>query len=144
MSGKNINLNERRGGENKVSENSPQSETLYIPQEVFEGEAVKADVRDDNWAMAEEMDGIIGFEPYDKEKDFKAAEDDGKDMTYYRNKNNETISTAEERWRKRLGLDKEDNNKELETITIPDNPEHEEQNIRDIWTKRARSDVIPR
>ena len=76
MSGKNINLNERRGGENKVSENSPQSETLYIPQEVFEGEAVKADVRDDNWAMAEEMDGIIGFEPYDKEKDFVSPSDE--------------------------------------------------------------------
>lgn len=82
---------------------------------------------------------------YEKEDDFKAIEEEsGKDMTYYRNKNNETISTAEERWRKRLGLDKEDNTKDVETITIPDNPEHEEQNIRDIWTKRARSDVIPR
>jgi hypothetical protein len=81
---------------------------------------------------------------YDKEKDFKVAEDDGKDMTYYRNKNNETISTTEERWRKRLGLDKEDNTKEVEPIPIPDNPEHEDQTIRDIWTERARSDVIPR
>jgi len=81
---------------------------------------------------------------YDKENDYKAAEDKGKDMTYYRNKNNETISTTEERWRKRLGLDKEDTNKEIETIPVPTSPEHEDQHIRDIWTERAKQDVIPR
>lgn len=81
---------------------------------------------------------------YDKEDDFKVIEEEsGKDMTYYRNKNNETISAAEERWRKRLGLDKEET-KEVETVNIPVNPEHEDQHIRDIWTKRAEQDVIPR
>ena len=81
---------------------------------------------------------------YDKEEDYKQAEADGKDMTYYRNKNNETISTTEERWRKRLGLDKEDTSKEPDIMTVPNNPEHEDQHIRDIWTERARQDVIPR
>ena len=81
---------------------------------------------------------------YDKEEDYKQAEADGKDMTYYRNKNNETISTTEERWRKRLGLDKEGTSKEPDIMTVPNNPEHEDQHIRDIWTERARQDVIPR
>ena len=81
---------------------------------------------------------------YDKEDDFKIVEESGKDMTYYRNKNNETISTTEERWRKRLGLDKEEKTDTPGTIPVPLTPEHEDQHIRDIWTERARQDVIPR
>ena len=64
-------------------------------------------------------------------------------MTYYRNKNSETISATEERWRTRLGLDNEVD-KGPETISIPINPEHEDQHIRDIWTERAYKDVTPR
>lgn len=80
---------------------------------------------------------------YNKETDYKVAEADGKDMTYYRNKNSETISATEERWRTRLGLDNEVD-KGPETISIPINPEHEDQHIRDIWTERAYKDVTPR
>lgn len=43
---------------------------------------------------------------YDKEDDYKNIEKEtGKDMTYYRNKNQDTITNIENRWRKRLGLD---------------------------------------
>lgn len=56
----------------------------------------------------------------------------------------ESKNQLDEKSRQLLGLDVEDSSAENETIHIPDNPEHEEQNIRDIWTKRARSDVIPR
>ena len=81
---------------------------------------------------------------YDKEDNFKVIEEEsGKDMTYYRNKNSETISTTEERWRRRLGLDKE-TDAPNQTHNIPLNPEHEDQHIRDIWTERAKQDVIPR
>ena len=80
---------------------------------------------------------------YDKENDYKIVEQVGKDMTYYRNKNSETISTTEERWRRRLGLDKE-TDAPNQTHNIPLNPEHEDQHIRDIWTERAKQDVIPR
>lgn len=44
---------------------------------------------------------------YDKEKEFKIREEEtGKDMTYYRNKNSDTISNTDDRLRKRNGLDK--------------------------------------
>ena len=43
----------------------------------------------------------------------------------------------------RLEINKEEPETTSPT-TIPDNPEHEEQTIRDIWTERARKDVIPR
>lgn len=44
---------------------------------------------------------------YDKEKEYTSVEEnDGKDMTYYRNKNNDTISNIDERLRKRNGFDK--------------------------------------
>ena len=66
-------------------------------------------------------------------------------MTVYENcKNEETITIIDERLRKRNGFDKEKEEPVNETISIPDNPEHEDQTIRDIWTERARSDVIPR
>lgn len=77
---------------------------------------------------------------YDKEENYKHAEDDGKDMTYYRNKNHETITNVEERWRKRLGFDKEEN-KEPEKIPVPANPTHEKQAIRDAWKELAWKDV---
>lgn len=44
---------------------------------------------------------------YEKEDEYTAIEEsNGKDMTYYRNKNNETISNTDERLRKRNGFDK--------------------------------------
>jgi len=44
---------------------------------------------------------------YVKEKEYTSVEEnDGKDMTYYRNKNNDTISNIDERLRKRNGFDK--------------------------------------
>ena len=44
---------------------------------------------------------------YKKEKEFQLREKEtGKDMTYYRNKNNDTISNADDRLRKRNGFDK--------------------------------------
>lgn len=44
---------------------------------------------------------------YEKEKEFQIREKEtGKDMTYYRNKNNDTISNADDRLRKRNGFDK--------------------------------------
>lgn len=44
---------------------------------------------------------------YDKEKEYTAIEESGgKDMTYYRNKNNDTISNIDDRLRKRNGFDK--------------------------------------
>lgn len=44
---------------------------------------------------------------YDKEKEYTAIEENGdKDMTYYRNKNNDTISNIDDRLRKRNGFDK--------------------------------------
>lgn len=44
---------------------------------------------------------------YDKEDEYVSTEDDGgKDMTYYRNKNNDTISNIDERLRRRNGFDK--------------------------------------
>ena len=43
----------------------------------------------------------------------------------------------------RLEISKEP--EEVQSIShIPVNPEHEDQTIRDIWTKRAEQDVIPR
>lgn len=67
------------------------------------------------------------------------------DLNVYENsKNEETITIIDERLRKRVGLDKEETNTNSETKNIPVNPEHEEQTIRDIWTKRAEQDVIPR
>lgn len=43
---------------------------------------------------------------YDKEDEYATIEDGGKDMTYYRNKNNDTISNIDDRLRKRNGFDK--------------------------------------
>ena len=44
---------------------------------------------------------------HEKEKEYHQKEKEtGKDMTYYRNKNNETKSQTDERLRKRNGLDK--------------------------------------
>ena len=43
---------------------------------------------------------------YDKEKEYTTIEEGGKDMTYYRNKNNDTISNIDDRLRKRNGFDK--------------------------------------
>ena len=56
----------------------------------------------------------------------------------------ESKNLLDEKSRQIIGLDKEEDNTDSETISIPDNPEHEDQHIRDIWTERARSDVIPR
>lgn len=44
---------------------------------------------------------------YDKEEEYTTIEETGgKDMTYYRNKNNDTISNIDDRLRKRNGFDK--------------------------------------
>lgn len=66
-------------------------------------------------------------------------------LNVYENcKNEETITIIDERLRKRNGFDKETSDTTPETVQIPLNPEHEDQHIRDIWTERARQDVIPR
>ena len=44
----------------------------------------------------------------------------------------------------RLDLNKEEDHKDSEVMTVPVKPEHEDQHIRDIWTERAKQDVIPR
>jgi len=82
---------------------------------------------------------------YDKENDYlkKEAEEDSKDMTYYRNKNQETITNIEERWRRRLGLDKEQE-KPVERKTVPDNPEHENNEIDQAWNDHLWKLVQPR
>ena len=72
MSGKNIKINERREGENKVSE-----DTLYIPREATENnKAIEANWRDDVEEMAEEENEAIGFEPYEEEKEYKSPLDE--------------------------------------------------------------------
>ena len=44
---------------------------------------------------------------YEKEEEYTTIEENGgKDMTYYRNKNNDTISVTDDRLRKRNGFDK--------------------------------------
>lgn len=78
---------------------------------------------------------------YDKEEEYvKTETEEGKDMTYYRNKNQETITNVEERWRKRLGLDKEEK-EEVTPTPIPLDPTHEKQSIRDAWKELAWKDV---
>lgn len=67
----------------------------------------------------------------------------GQDNTYRIAKLEEMIDSIWHRIRERLGKDKEEPTSN-ETITVPVNPEHEDQTIRDIWTERARNDVIPR
>lgn len=67
----------------------------------------------------------------------------GEDQTYRKAKIEEEIDSIWSRIRTRLGLDIEQDNPS-ETKAIPINPEHEDQHIRDIWTERARQDVIPR
>lgn len=67
----------------------------------------------------------------------------GEDQTYRKAKIEEEINSIWHRIRERLDLDKEDP-KTNETIIVPISPEHEEQTIRDIWTERARQDVMPR
>jgi hypothetical protein len=67
----------------------------------------------------------------------------GEDQTYRKAKIEEEIDSIWSRIRTRLGLDIEQDNPS-ETKIIPINPEHEDQHIRDIWTERARQDVIPR
>ena len=67
----------------------------------------------------------------------------GTDNTYRIAKLEEMINSIWHRIRERLDKDQSETNVN-ETINIPVNPEHEEQTIRDIWTERARSDVIPR
>ena len=56
----------------------------------------------------------------------------------------ESKNQLDEKSRQLLGLDAEDTTEDNETIPVPTNPEHEEQTIRDIWTERAKQDVIPR
>ena len=56
----------------------------------------------------------------------------------------ETKNNLDDNSRKLLGLDKEEQNDTPGTIPVPLTPEHEDQHIRDIWTERARQDVIPR
>ena len=66
-------------------------------------------------------------------------------MTVYENcKNEETITIIDERLRKRNNFDNEKEKEETKPIPVTLTPEHEEQNIRDIWTERAKQDVIPR
>lgn len=62
---------------------------------------------------------------------------------YRRKASIETYKLIMDEIRERLCLTNEEPTSN-ETINIPDNPEHEDQHIRDIWTERARSDVIPR
>lgn len=56
----------------------------------------------------------------------------------------ESKNQLDEKSRQLLGLDNETEEDTSDTITIPDNPEQEDQHIRDIWTERALKDVIPR
>ena len=63
---------------------------------------------------------------------------------YRRKASMETYKIIMDEIRERLGLNKEDIDNEPETMSIPLTPEQEDQHIRDIWTERARQDVIPR
>lgn len=67
----------------------------------------------------------------------------GNDNTYRIAKLEEMINSIWHRIRERLDKDKEEPVTQ-ETQHIPESPEHEDQHIRDIWTERARQDVIPR
>lgn len=76
---------------------------------------------------------------YSKEEEYKSKEADGKDMTYYRNKNNETISNTDERLRKRNGFDKTklelDGNLKADVnaeVKKPISPEDKLKNIMDL------------
>ena len=67
----------------------------------------------------------------------------GEDQTYRKAKIEEEINSIWARIRQRLEMDREIEDTQ-QTQTIPDNPEQEDQHIRDIWTERAEQDVIPR
>jgi hypothetical protein len=67
----------------------------------------------------------------------------GEDQTYRKAKIEEEINSIWNRICVRLGKDKETEQSD-EIIKIPNNPEHEDQHIRDIWTERAKQDVMPR
>ena len=67
----------------------------------------------------------------------------GEDQTYRKAKIEEEINSIWHRIRERLEKDKEEQITPG-TIPVPLTPEHEDQHIRDIWTERARQDVIPR
>ena len=62
---------------------------------------------------------------------------------YRRKASMETYKLIMDEIRERLQLTPEDD-KQSEVAPIPLTPEHEDQHIRDIWTERAKQDVIPR
>ncbi|MBR3257318.1 hypothetical protein IKG02_03495 [Candidatus Saccharibacteria bacterium] len=72
MSGQNININERRTGENKVSE----EEIFKIPREGLEGKVVNANIRDDNEEMAKDIDEAIGYETFEDEARYESPSDE--------------------------------------------------------------------
>ena len=60
-----------------------------------------------NMSKLNNQDYILLDRCYDKEQEYTTIEETGgKDMTYYRNKNNDTISNIDDRLRKRNGFDK--------------------------------------
>ena len=92
-------------------------------------------------------DTITDFKKIDRlnkrHEELEELEKQGEDQTYRKAKIEEEINSIWHRIRERLDKDKEEQTTQ-ETMVIPSNPEHEDQTIRDIWTKRAEQDVIPR
>jgi len=94
-------------------------------------------------------DTVTDFKKIDRlnrrheELEAKEQGPNGEDQTYRKAKIEEEINSIWNRIRTRLEKDVEDT-KEPQHVPVIDNPKHEEQRIRDIWTKRARQDVKPR
>lgn len=72
---------------------------------------------------------------YNKESEYLVREENGKDMTYYRNTNNETISNVEKRLRTRLDLDEQKVNLNANVnaeVRKPISPEDKLKNIMEL------------
>jgi len=94
-------------------------------------------------------DTVTDFKKIDRlnrrheELEAKEKGPNGEDQTYRKAKIEEEINSIWNRIRTRLDKDNTESN-EPDHFPVPNNPEHEDQHIRDIWTERARKDVIPR
>lgn len=93
------------------------------------------------------QDTITDFKKIDRlnerHQELELLEKHGEDQTYRKAKIEEEINSIWERIRKRLG--KDDTEKEEEKIaSIPLQPNHEKQSIRDAWKEIAYEDVEPR
>ena len=92
-------------------------------------------------------DTITDFKKIDRlnkrHEELEKLENNEIDHTYRKAKIEEEINSIWNRICARLGKDKEEQQSD-EIMIIPNTPEHEDQHIRDIWTERARQDVMPR